>query len=45
MPGPHTGRSQPIETRSTANLIAMFFVGPILAGLAILTFTVVQIVN
>ena len=46
MPGAaHMGRGQPIESRSTAGLIIMYFGVPILAGLAILTFIVVQIVN
>jgi hypothetical protein len=45
MPGPHTGRSFPIESRSAVNIVLMFFVLPILAGLAILTFTIVQIIK
>lgn len=46
MPGTaHMRRGYPIEKRSRFNLIGMFFVVPILVGLAILTFTVVQIVK
>src|SRR5262245_22952694 len=46
MPGTaHTRLGYPIEKRSRFNLIWMLFIGPSLEGLAILTFSVVQIVK